>query len=107
MATIEVNHDELRELAEEISEFSTNMAKQMDAANTTVNQLLAGDWIGADAIEFNTMWQDVDSANSTYGKFKTSMKGYGEAIAACADVYQTVQEDVYNEANRLPKYCTW
>ncbi|MFI3312535.1 MAG: WXG100 family type VII secretion target [Eubacteriales bacterium] len=107
MATIEVNHEELRELAEKITDFCTDMDKEMATANGAVEQLLSGDWIGADAQQFDSTWQDIDSSSSTYGEFKSSMEAYSQAITSCATVYQTAQEDAYNTANSLPKILTW
>lgn len=107
MAVIEVNHKVLREVASAIDTYCTAQDREMKSADTDIKSMLKTDWMGSDAQEFGTKWEDVDGRDSTSTKFKDSLKNFGESLNACANAYQTAQEDSYNEANRLPKYLYW
>ena len=107
MAKIEVDHQYLRTLAEEIEDYCKLQNREMRAADTGVKAMLASDWNGQDALEFASKWEKVDDANSTTVRFRDNLQHFSEALAASADQYQRAQEDSYNQACRLPKYLYW
>lgn len=107
MAVIEVNHRILRNVAAAIETYCSTQDREMRSADSEVKSMLSVDWIGSDAQEFGRKWEGVDDNNSTAVKFRESLKKFGESLAACANVYQTAQEDSYNEASRLPKWLYW
>ena len=107
MSMIEVNHKVLREVAEAIAVYCSAQDREMRAADSSIKQMLASDWLGLDAQEFGQKWEDVDAAGSVAIKHRESIKKFGENLAACAKEYQAAQEDAYNAANWLPKYLYW
>lgn len=107
MAFIEVNHKVLRDVAESINTYCSAQDKEMRLADSDIKSLLSSDWIGLDAQEFGKKWEGVDAHDSTTVKFRELLKNFGEGLIACANEYQSAQEDTYNAANRLPKYFYW
>ena len=107
MAVIEVNHKILRNVAAEINTYCTSQDREMRLADNNIKSMLLVDWVGDDAMEFRNKWEDIDSSDSTAVKFRESLKKFGEGLEACANEYQTAQEDSYSEADRLPKYLYW
>ncbi|CDX04950.1 Type VII secretion system ESAT-6-like [Desulfitobacterium hafniense] len=107
MALIEVNHKVLRDVAAAITTYCSAQDKEMRAADSDIKSILSSDWIGLDAQEFGRKWEGVDANDSTTVKFRESLKSFGESLTACANEYQSAQEDAYNAANRLPKYLYW
>jgi len=107
MAKIEVNHQFLRTLAEDIDAYCKLQNREMRTADSHVKTMLADSWQGQDALEFSSKWEEVDDADSTTVKFRENLQGFSEALVACADQYQRAQEDSYNQACRLPKYLYW
>ena len=107
MALIQVNHKILRDVAAAIITYCSTQDREMLAADSEIKSMLTADWIGPDASEFGGKWEGVDDNNSTTVKFRESLKNYGESLNACANEYQSAQEDAYNAANRLPKYLYW
>ncbi|MDR1329239.1 MAG: hypothetical protein LBK23_06525 [Oscillospiraceae bacterium] len=107
MALIEVNHKVLRNAAEAVTAYCSAQDREMRSADSDVKSMLTADWLGADAQEFGRKWEGVDANDSTTVKLRESLKRFGESLTACANEYQSAQEDAYNEANRLPKYLNW
>ena len=107
MAQIEVNHKTLRDIASAITTYCAAQDREMSSADTEIKSMLTSDWTGLDAQEFGGKWEGVDADDSTAVKFRKSLKSYGEALTACANEYQSAQEDAYNKANRLPKVLYW
>ncbi len=107
MAVIVVNHETLRALSQEATDYCTLQETLMTHSDKIVKDMLFTDWIGTDAQEFGKLWEGVDEKGSTANNFKESLKNYSDAVNACADVYQKAQENAYNRANRLPKILTW
>ena len=104
MAVMEVNHQTLRNMAQSIDDYCETQKREMSRADTAVKEVLGTGWVGADAAEFGKQWEGVDAPDSTSGKLRASLEQYGEALRACANAYQTAQEDVYNRAYLLPRY---
>ena len=107
MAMIEVNHKVLRDVAAAITAYISVQNREMGSADSNIKQMLRTDWLGSDAQEFERKWEDVDSPGSITIKHRESLKKYGENLTACANEYQSAQEDAYNAANRLPKILYW
>jgi hypothetical protein len=107
MAVIEVNHKVLRDVAEAVTAYCNAQDREMRSADSDVKSMLFSDWLGLDAQEFGRKWEGVDDTDSVAVKFRESLKKFGESLTACANTYQTAQEDAYNEANRLPKWLYW
>lgn len=104
MRLIEVNHQELRAIADAIDTYCDTQENEMQRADMAVKDMLTSDWIGPDAMEFGGKWEGVDSADSSAIKFSRVMRDYAETLRACAQVYKTAQEDVYNAASLLPRW---
>ncbi len=107
MASIEVNHKVLRDVAGAITEYCSVQDREMRSADSEIKGMLTADWIGLDAQTFGGKWEGVDAADSTTVKFRESLKKFGEALTACANAYQSAQETAYNAASRLPKHLYW
>jgi hypothetical protein len=107
MAVIEVNHKVLREVAAAVTAYCSAQDREMRTADADVKGMLFSDWLGLDAQTFGHKWEGVDDSGSTSVKFRESLKAFGESLTACANAYQTAQEDAVNEANRLPKWLYW
>jgi uncharacterized protein YukE len=107
MAKIEVNHKTLREVASAISSYCSVQDREMRSADAEVKSMLSTEWLGLDAQQFGAKWEGVDENGSTSVKFRESLKNFAENLTACADEYQTAQEDAYNAASGLPKYLYW
>ncbi len=104
MALIQVNHQDLRNMANAIDNYCEIQERQMNNANASIKNMLTSDWIGPDALVFGGQWEAVDAPDSTEKRFKESLKNYSSALRACANTYQTAQEDVYNLAALLPRW---
>lgn len=107
MAFIEVNHKVLRDVAAAINTYCSAQDREMRTADSEIKSVLSSDWIGPDAQEFGKRWEKVDASDSTTVRFRELLKNFGEGLTACANEYQSAQEDAYNAANRLPKYLYW
>jgi len=107
MALIEVNHKTLRDVAASITTYCSAQDKEMFSAVTEIKSMLVTDWTGPDAIEFGKKWDGVNTKDSTAVIFRENLRKYGEALNACANEYQSAQEDSYNSANKLPKVLNW
>lgn len=106
MASIEVNHQKLRDAAAAIRDYCTHQERQMRRADSEVKAMLTADWTGTDAMEFGGRWEAVDAPDSAAVKFKKSLETYSDTLDACADAYQRAQEDAYDLASRLPRIFT-
>lgn len=104
MAVIEVNHQVLREVAQEIDSYCTTQDTQMRIADEQIKAMLASDWTGEDAQAFRLKWDGVDAKDSVTVTFRKSLKSFSEALYASANKYQRAQEDSYTEASRLPRW---
>ena len=107
MALIEVNHNELRNVASAINTYCDKQDKEMRSADAEIKSMLSSDWLGQDAQAFGAKWEGVNANDSTTVKFRELLKNFGGNLAACADVYKKAQEDTYNAANWLPKVLYW
>lgn len=107
MAVIEVNHQVLRDVASAINSYCFKQDIAMKEADRDIKMMLSSDWVGEDATEFGNKWEGVDDSDSTAAKFRKSLRNFSEALEACANEYQTAQEDSYAEADKLPKILTW
>lgn len=107
MATIEVNHKTLRDVADAVASFCAVQDKEMHVADAEIKSMLLVDWIGADAQQFGVKWETIDENGTATVKFRESLRKFSENLFACANEYQKAQEDIYNLANRLPKYLYW
>ena len=105
MATIEVNHKTLRDVASAVTAYCAVQDREMRGADAELKQMLY-EWVGMDAQEFGRKWEGVDENGSTAVKFRESLNRYAEGITACANAYQDAQEDTYNTAEWL-KYFFW
>lgn len=104
MAVIEVNHQALRNTANAIEEYCENYYNEMRRADSGVQDMLSGGWVGEDAEAFTLAWDDVYGKDSLPRKFCKSLENYGKALGACAELYKKTQEDLYNLACTLPRY---
>lgn len=104
MAIITVNHKSLLEVADAVKEYCDEQNREMLSADSAVKSMLSGDWIGRDANEFNSKWEQVDEQDSVTIQFRDSLCSFENALRACAKEYQTAQEDSYDEASRLRKW---
>jgi len=107
MASYEVNHKVMRDAAAAINEYCAIQDREMRSADTEIQSMLSTDWIGLDAQVFASKWQGVGANDSTTIKFRDSLKNYGNSLTACANEYQSAQEDAYNLAFLLPKVFNW
>ena len=107
MALIEVDHRNLRDVASAITTYCSTQDREMRSADTDIKSMLMADWLGQDAQEFGKKWEGVNDNNSTTIKFRESLKNFGDNLTACVNEYQNAQGEVYNAANRLPKYLYW
>lgn len=103
MALIEVNHQELRDVADAADEYCRQQESNMNKADAIVGLLLAVGWRGADADELKRKWSDVNSVGSASAQFRESIEYFGECLRSCAKEYQNAQADSYSEAYRLPR----
>lgn len=104
MAKIEVNHQDLRNMAKAIDDYIELQNREMANADGCIKNMLASDWIGQDALAFGGQWESIDAPDSTEKRFKESLKNYSSALKSCANTYQTAQEDVYNLSVLLPRW---
>lgn len=104
---IEVNHKEIGDFADEIKNYCSDQDREMRSADSEVKSMLTNGWTGSDAVEFSKQWEGIDDRDSRTVTFRESLKNFSENLKACADIYKTAQEDVYDEANRLPKWIYW
>ena len=104
MAKIEVNYLNLREYAIRIDDHCDLQNQQMANANNAVKSVVGSEWYGEDAAEFNAKWNTLDDPDSTTVKLRESMKNYADALRACAQAYQSAQEDLYNQSVLLPRW---
>ena len=107
MATIEVNHKVLRDVASAVSTYCDEQNREMQAADEEIKSLLSSGWLGADAQQFGSKWEGVDDNDSTAVKFRDSLKSFGETLTSCANGYQKAQEDTYNAALGLFRPFFW
>lgn len=104
MAIIEVNHQQLRTMAQAIESYCDLQNTEITKADTAVKDMLANGWNGEDALEFGAKWEGVDASDASSKKFCESLKKFSEALYACADCYRVAQEDAVNLANLLPRW---
>ena len=95
---IEVNHQVLREAAAAASTYCDTQSREMRTADADIKSLLSGGWTGPDARAFGGKWECVDAPDSTTTKLHNSLKAFGGALAACADLYRDTQARSYNRA---------
>ena len=107
MAVIEVNHRFLRDVASAADTYCSAQNREMLSADQDIKSMLSKDWLGPDSMEFGGKWEKVASNDSITVKFRELIKGFGESLTACANEYENAQGEVYNMANRLPKYLYW
>ena len=97
MAKIEVNHQTMRELAKSADAYCKTQEKEMKALRADVSTFLQTGWTGPDATKFSTHFEIRDHGNASIEKtMLTAMKAYRDTLIACADLYKTAQEEVYN-----------
>lgn len=104
MAVIEVNHQALRNMADAIEDYCESFYNEMRRADTGVQNMMAGGWVGDDAEAFKAAWENVYGKDTLPRKFCKSLENYGKALSAGAEAYKTVQENLYNMATLLPRY---
>lgn len=107
MATIEVDHRILREVASEISKYCSGYNKVVRSADNEIKAMIASGWKGIDAKSFGMKWENVDDKQSVAYKYYASMRQYGEYLDECANTYEKAQIDSYNEARRLRWGIYW
>jgi len=107
MALIEVNHAVIRNVAAAILTYCSTQDSEMRIADGEIKSMLSNGWLGEDAREFGKKWEGVDADDSVTIQFRKSLEGFSSRLDACANEYQSAQEDVYEEANRLPKHLYW
>ena len=107
MAVIQVNHQQLRDAAQAISDYCDAQDREMRSAKSEIRTLLDNDWIGQDAIAFSAKWEGVDGRESVTVTLRDSLKNLSEGLSECAKAYQRAQAEVYSAADRLPKYLIW
>ena len=103
MAVIEVNHQAMQNLADAIEDYCESFYNEMRRADTGVQNMLSGGWVGTDAEAFREAWDDVYGKDTLPRKFCKSLENYGQALSAGAAAYKKVQEDLYNMAALLPR----
>lgn len=103
MAKIEVNYQNIRTMAAKIDDYCLQQEAVMRGTDQQVKGMLTSGWNGPDAMAFGGQWEGVDTKESVSGKFKESLENYADTLRACAAVYQTAQEDVYNLSCLLPR----
>lgn len=103
MAVIQVNHQALRNTAQAIDDYCDTLDKEMKQADSTVMTMLVTDWVGRDASDFRSKWEDVDNNDSVVKKFRSSLRSYSKALRSSANAYQDAQETAYNLASLLPR----
>ena len=104
---VEVNHQRLRTLSEQIKSYCTEQDYEMRLAEMAMRELFGESWQGQDATALQTKWDAVYDSNSVAVKLRDSLKNFGEALDACANEYQYAQEEAYNKAALLPKILRW
>lgn len=104
MASIEVNHQSLREAASAIKEYCTEQDKQMKNADSAVKMMLSSNWTGGDSSEFGRMWGGVNVDGSVARQLKKNLEDFSDALNASAEAYRSAQEKAYNAASSLPKF---
>ena len=107
MASIEVNHKVLQEVAQAVETYCSAQDREMRRADEDVKAMLSAHWQGMDAREFGGKWEGVDGRESTAVKLRDSWERLGEGLTACANEYAAAQAEVYNAASRLPRYLYW
>ena len=98
MASIKVNYKIMHDLSEEIKEYAAYQKKQMLQADFAVKSMLATDWLGVDAREFEQKWSGVDDKKSEATNFSNALVKYKNMLAYCANEYQIAQETALNRA---------
>ncbi|MCL2158154.1 MAG: hypothetical protein FWH48_01970 [Oscillospiraceae bacterium] len=98
MASIKVNYKTLHDLAEGIKEYAAYQKNQMLQADFAVKSMLATDWLGPDAREFEKKWSGVDDKGSESTDFSNALVEYKNMLALCANEYQIAQETAINRA---------
>ena len=98
---IEVNHQVLKNVADAASTYCTTQKREMSSADMAIKSMLVSGWTGADAQAFGGQWEGVDASDSTTTQFYNAVKGYGEALQACAKLYRDAQAESYNRAKLL------
>jgi uncharacterized protein YukE len=104
MPKVEVNYQVLRTYANMIEEHCDLQEEKMKAADTAVKGVLGAEWFGQDTMAFGDQWEGVDASGSIAVKLKDSLNNYADALRACADAYQSAQEDAYNRSCLLPRW---
>lgn len=102
MAIMNIDHQEIRRIADEADEYCNKQDTQVDRANAAVLSLLIEGWKGKDADVFRNKWIEMNADDSVSNSFKKSVADYAECLRKCADSYQEAQADSYNEAQKLP-----
>lgn len=98
---IEVNHQNIKNLAATASKYCDTQKREMSSADTDIKSMLTSGWTGSDAQAFGAQWEKVDDSASTATQFYNAMKSYGEALEACAELYRDAQAKAYNRAQLL------
>ena len=98
---IEVNHQVLKNVADAASTYCAAQKHEMGSADVDIKSMLTSSWTGPDARAFGGKWEGVDASDSTTTKLYNSVKNYGDALQACAEVYRKAQADAYNTAANL------
>jgi len=98
---IDVNHRTLRALATVINDHCLLQEKEMKIADAAIKDMLTTGWLGSDASAVGLQWAGVNISDSTAVKFRESLKNYADALAACAEEYQSAQTKAVNAAGAL------
>ncbi|NMB34499.1 MAG: hypothetical protein GX992_09805 [Clostridium sp.] len=104
---IEVNHKTLRTVATAIKNYCSFQESEMNLADAEIKSMLLSGWLGPDAQQFGREWECINEKGSTSAELRESLENLAENLIACANEYQTAQEDSVNEASLLPKYFYW
>lgn len=102
MAIMNIDHQEIRRIADEADEYCNKQDTEVARAYTAVISLLIEGWKGKDADAFRNKWIEINVDDSVHNSFKKSVADYAERLRKCADKYQEAQADSYNEAQKLP-----
>ena len=98
---IQINHSKLKKSAETIDDYLSVMSKYMDLSTNKVNDLVARDWLYADANEFQNRWLKNNDSTSVTNKMKASLKNYSDSLKYAEKQYKGAQARAINKANSL------
>ena len=99
---IRVDHSKFETTALAIESYIKLHRDNMSLAKDEVSALSAS-WQGDDYKQFQTMWDKLDSGESTSEKMLSSLKNYAVYLRYAAESYKKAQTNAVNRANSIRK----